>query len=285
MHHIYKSTFTLLAIVLVFIGSSVPLSADTEHRGQHSGPRDRLTDADRKALDDERQRFLQKTKDIRQRIYQKDLELKSELAKEKPDVKKATDIQSLISRLESEFDQERLIHFLNVRKIDPDFGRGYGGGHRMGDWMTGGGQHMGSGMGGGCPMMGGGHHMGPGMGGGGRMMGSGQHTGPGMMGGGHHMGPGMMGRGYGGGREWTRGTSGMGGPASETSRLQKPLNEEGARSIVDKHLASTRNPNLKMGKITEQEGAYEVDIVTKEGSLVDKVIVDKSNGWMRPAYE
>jgi hypothetical protein len=49
-------------------------------------------------------------------------------------------------------------------------------------------------------------------------------------------------------------------------------------------LQSTRNPNLKLGKITEQGDAFEAEIVTKEGSLVDKLLVDKSTGWMHPAY-
>ena len=67
--------------------------------------------------------------------------------------------------------------------------------------------------------------------------------------------------------------------------MQTPLKEDDARSVVEKYLTSTRNPNLKLGKITEGEDVFEAEIVTKDGSLVDKVIVDKSNGWMRPAYE
>ena len=43
------------------------------------------------------------------------------------------------------------------------------------------------------------------------------------------------------------------------------------------------NPNLKLGKITEQDEVFEVEIVTKDGSQVDKLLVDKSTGWMYPA--
>jgi hypothetical protein len=71
------------------------------------------------------------------------------------------------------------------------------------------------------------------------------------------------------------------GPGS--NRLETPLQEGGARAVVENYLQSTRNPNLKLGKITEQGDAFEAEIVTKEGSLVDKLLVDKSTGWMHPA--
>ncbi len=72
------------------------------------------------------------------------------------------------------------------------------------------------------------------------------------------------------------------GPGS--NRLETPLQADGARAVVENYLQSTRNPNLKLGKITEQDDAFEAEIVTKEGSLVDKLLVDKFTGWMHPAY-
>ena len=74
---------------------------------------------------------------------------------------------------------------------------------------------------------------------------------------------------------------GESGPAH--GRLKTPLNEDGVRTVVENYLQSTRNPNLKLGKITEQDNAFEAEIVTKQGSLVDKLLVDKSTGWMHPA--
>ncbi len=82
-----------------------------------------------------------------------------------------------------------------------------------------------------------------------------------------------------------RGTPEAGESGQRSGGTQTPLKEDDARSVVEKYLTSTRNPNLKLGKITEREDVFEAEIVTKDGSLVDKVIVDKSNGWMRPAYE
>jgi len=141
----------------------------------------------------------------------------------------------------------------------------------------------------GHPMWQGGYGMGPGMMGPGMM-------GPGMMGG--MMGPGMMGRGMcpmmmGG--QMGPGMMGpgmmgrgmmcppmMGGPGWQ--QYQKPLEEKDATGIVENYLASTRNPNLKLGVVKDLGHAFEVEILTKENSLVDKVIVDKGTGWMRSIY-
>ena len=65
---------------------------------------------------------------------------------------------------------------------------------------------------------------------------------------------------------------------------QKPLDKEEARQGVENYLKSTRNPNLKLGEITDKGSYFEADIVTKDNSLVNKVDVDKSTGWMQSAY-
>jgi hypothetical protein len=102
------------------------------------------------------------------------------------------------------------------------------------------------------------------------------------MGRGYGMGPGMMGRGYGG---YGMG-SGYGGQYGRPyQELQKPLDEQQARQEVQNYLKSTRNPNLKVGKIEEKGDHYEVNVETKEGSLVDKILVDKNTGHMRSAYQ
>ncbi|MEJ2427899.1 MAG: hypothetical protein P8075_03095 [Deltaproteobacteria bacterium] len=120
-----------------------------------------------------------------------------------------------------------------------------------------------------CPR-GGGWGMGPGMRGRGR---SGYGMGPGMTGrgwSGYGMGPGMMGPGYGYGPQY--------------QQPQKPLEKSDVETMMKNYLASVRNPNLKLGKIAEKDNGFEVDIVTKDNSLVDKILVDKNTGWMRSAY-
>jgi len=121
------------------------------HRGWGQGPggygdqgyQSDLSDEDTAKLDQERQAFFEATSDLRENLYQKELELRSELAKPEPDAKKAAGIQKEISNLESELDQKRLDHRIKMRKDCPRSGaRGYGYGPRgrgMGRGMHGGG--------------------------------------------------------------------------------------------------------------------------------------------------
>jgi hypothetical protein len=52
--------------------------------------------------------------------------------------------------------------------------------------------------------------------------------------------------------------------------------------MVEQHIGG--NPNLKVGKVAEKDGNYEVDVVTKDGSLVDKIQVNKQTGWFRSVH-
>ena len=86
------------------------------------------------------------------------------------------------------------------------------------------------------------------------------------------MGPGMTGPGY-------RGY----GP--QYQQPQKPLEEKDTKGILENYLRSTRNPDLKLGKITEKDNYFEAEILTKDNySMVDKIIVDRNMGWMRSMY-
>ncbi|MBI4795710.1 MAG: PepSY domain-containing protein [Deltaproteobacteria bacterium] len=62
----------------------------------------------------------------------------------------------------------------------------------------------------------------------------------------------------------------------------QPLTADQAKAMVEQHISG--NPNLKVGKVTPKNDAYEVDIVTKDDSLVDKIQVNKQTGWFRSAY-
>jgi len=84
-----------------------------------------------------------KTEDIRQNLYAKELELRSELAKENPDTSKASKLQSDISKLQSNLDQERLNCEIKARESAPSYNRGPGGyGPMMGYSPRGGGYCM-----------------------------------------------------------------------------------------------------------------------------------------------
>lgn len=93
-----------------------------------------LSDDEIKDLEKERQAFFNDTESIRQDLYAKDLELRSELAKETPDAKKAARLQAELSKLESQLDQKRVDHMIKMRNLNPNAGRGRGfmGGGAMG---------------------------------------------------------------------------------------------------------------------------------------------------------
>jgi hypothetical protein len=111
--------------------------------------------------------------------------------------------------------------------------------------------------------------------------GYGYGMGPGMMGPGYGygMGPGMMGPGYQGyGPQY-------GSPAGPRYQQEnKPLTEKDVKAMLENYVQSTRNPNLKLGKIAEKDHYFEAEILTKDNALVDKIIVDKQTGWMRSVY-
>jgi hypothetical protein len=105
-------------------------------------------------------------------------------------------------------------------------------------------------------------------------MGSGYGMGPGMMGGssGYSRGPG--GYGYGMGR-------GYGGQSQSTG---KSIDAKEAETMMKDYLKSTRNPNLKLGKIKDAGGAFEAEILTSKNALVDRILIDKETGNIRSAY-
>ena len=113
----------------------------------------------------------------------------------------------------------------------------------------------------------------------GSYQGGGYGMGPGMMGGrgyGYGMGPGMMGPAYGYGPNQQY-------PYAQ-QQPQKPIDKDQAKSLVENYLQSTGNPNLKLGDIKDEGQNFEADVVTKDNSLADKILIDKNTGWMRPAY-
>lgn len=146
--------------------------------------------------------------------------------------------------------------------IGPGYGTGPG---MMGPGMMGQGYGMGPGM------MGQGYGMGPGMMGPGMM-------GPGMMnmmhgmmmGHGYGMNPGMMGQGYGYGM----------GPGMMGAQNGREVTEDDVRGFLGRHLEMHGLERLKVGKIdASDELVFKADVVTKEDSLVVRVVVDRRTGF------
>ncbi len=65
--------------------------------------------------------FTKGTEDLRQKLYEKEMALRSELAKENPDVQVASNLQREISGLEGDLSQKRLDFELKMRKENPDY--------------------------------------------------------------------------------------------------------------------------------------------------------------------
>jgi hypothetical protein len=59
---------------------------------------------------------------------------------------------------------------------------------------------------------------------------------------------------------------------------------EAAAAIVGELLEQRQNPYLQVGKVTETGRDFEVEIVTKDGSLANKLFVEKRTGRIIPAY-
>ena len=66
--------------------------------------------------------------------------------------------------------------------------------------------------------------------------------------------------------------------------FSKPLDKEDARALSQNYLDSTNNPNLKLGQETDKGTRYQFDVVTKDNSLVDRLLVSKNTGEIRSAY-
>lgn len=111
------------------------------HRGDY-GQRydDQMSKEEYKQWEQRSEAFLTETQDLRSNLYEKERELQNELAKNEPDASKASGLQKEISELQSKLDQKRIDHIIEMRKLNPDAGRGFiGGGPMMGYGPRGGG--------------------------------------------------------------------------------------------------------------------------------------------------
>lgn len=62
------------------------------------------------------------------------------------------------------------------------------------------------------------------------------------------------------------------------------LSKEQALQIAQAHLQAVGNPNLRLGDVGASESHFQVLITTKDGSLVERLLVDRRTGWLRSAY-
>jgi hypothetical protein len=104
-------------------------------------------------------------------------------------------------------------------------------------------------------------------------------------------GQGMMGYGYGGGGDCggprngdcdARG--GRGWRGGDKASFNANITMDEAKGLVEARVS--RNPYLKVGKVTENENGFEVQVVTKEGEqLVNRLQVEKDTGRVYRVFE
>jgi Spy/CpxP family protein refolding chaperone len=120
-----------------------PGSANCPRGGYGPGGGGNLTDEQIAVVQKEREAFLEGTRDLRDRLYQKSLELQAEMAKQTPDASKAGALQKEVSALHGDLAAKRLEQQLKMKKEHPEiYGKAYGRGFGMG-----GGRGPGAGMG------------------------------------------------------------------------------------------------------------------------------------------
>jgi Spy/CpxP family protein refolding chaperone len=126
-----------------------------DHHGSTHGVDADLSEEQVKKIEQERQAYWEQNRELRAQIFQKNLELRAEIAKLQPDPKKAAELQKELSDMEAQLDRKQIDHILRIKAINPYFAVGHdmmrSGG--MGHGAMGGGMRHGS-MG--CGMMGGG---------------------------------------------------------------------------------------------------------------------------------
>jgi Spy/CpxP family protein refolding chaperone len=88
-------------------------------RGYHHGYGN-LSDEDRAKIDAARDKFYDETRSLRRDIDDKAYDLNKEMDKDTPDANKVAELQKQLSKLRGEFDQKRVQHRLEMRKLLPE---------------------------------------------------------------------------------------------------------------------------------------------------------------------
>ncbi|MCK8602866.1 hypothetical protein [Desulfoferrobacter suflitae] len=73
-------------------------------------------------------------------------------------------------------------------------------------------------------------------------------------------------------------------PEQASQTASGPVSEREAERLVKDKLEATRNPNLRLGKISDEGDHYLVEITSKNGSPVDTWRVTKETGSIESIY-
>ncbi len=92
--------------------------------GKGAGPCNysQLSQEEYQQVQKQREAFFKETEGLRSEIFEKKQALRNELAKESPDTAKASKLQKELSGLQARFDQKRISHVVELKKINPNAG-------------------------------------------------------------------------------------------------------------------------------------------------------------------
>lgn len=97
-----------------------------------------LSEEEAAKLTEAREKFYTETKEMRRQISNLREDLRDEMVKDDPDSAKVLKIHKELSSIEDDFDQKRILHRLEMRKLVPEkfqgrgYGRGFGRGYGRG---------------------------------------------------------------------------------------------------------------------------------------------------------
>jgi hypothetical protein len=65
---------------------------------------------------------------------------------------------------------------------------------------------------------------------------------------------------------------------NKSPNLEEPVTMDQARHLVDDYIYFLGNPDLKPGEIIEKDNEFDAEIITTDGSFLDRLIIDKQTG-------
>jgi hypothetical protein len=70
----------------------------------------------------------------------------------------------------------------------------------------------------------------------------------------------------------------------KSPKLEEPVTMDQARYLVTNYIYLLGIPNLMPGKIIEKDNEFDAEIITKDGSSLDMLIIDKHTGEIKSPY-
>jgi hypothetical protein len=69
------------------------------------------------------------------------------------------------------------------------------------------------------------------------------------------------------------------------SEHAQPVTYDQAKAFMEDHLKSTNNPDIVLGEVSETQDYFTAQVITRDGTVVDKLQVDKTTGSISSASE